>query len=587
MKLIIVLCLGLIKISFSFTSICNSCQNILNGLKHNDNINCLVHPIKDECQTIYNKWHSMTDENVNFYRNNQINICETCYRLNLCHINDCKLQKELIKNVVHSKLAAYSSQFINSQVFPPLNSISINNKFDNSNDNFYYFDFLFNKIKKIVEFTKKYEILYQKSIKLLETYDNLLTYYSSINSVSYKAAYYINDNIINKWDDVEGGLKAYWEYFQIMKHSTGNSNGKLFLSTTNNEANKVDNMMQLQDKIVIMLDKIGNVTEIYKSKLQENIDICKNIRDKINIVNLHCYSKGDNDVIIKEKEIIVNDKNLKIDDKIIQNLLQKCKISENKKDPVFQNIKELKIGGKSIKLGKNKKKNQQQPTITSPSSANINLNTKLVQVVPIPQISPIQILHPSPHQGIIGLNDLLEEIEIVSNGKEIDKKYMPLNINQLNPLINNEQIGVINQPMPMPLPTNLHNFPNVPLLETKPTSIPIGISSPHISPSIPPKIISIPVPTSDLKKIKLDGSVFEAHDSIKNLAKEITVNTEQKNTLIPQSIFLQKNEKKVDNKIDIYEKINQKLNQIDQDFLKLKESVLTEISDYSAINTKK
>ena len=141
--------------------------------------------------------------------------------------------------------------------------------------------------------------------------------------------------------------------------------------------------------------------------------------------------------------------------------------------------------------------------------------------------------------------------------------------------------------MPMPLPTNLHNFPNVPLLETKPTSIPIGISSPHISPSIPPKIISIPVPTSDSKKIKLDGSVFEAHDSIKNLAKEITVNTEQKNTLIPQSIFLQKNEKKVENKIDIYEKLNQKLNQIDQDFLKLKESVLTEISDYSAINTKK
>ncbi len=61
------------------------------------------------------------------------------------------------------------------------------------------------------------------------------------------------------------------------------------------------------------------------------------------------------------------------------------------------------------------------------------------------------------------LTQLATQIEIVSNGKEIDKKYMPLNINQLNPLINNEQIGVINQPMPMPLPTNLHNFPNVPL----------------------------------------------------------------------------------------------------------------------------
>lgn len=582
MKLIIVLCVELIKISFSFTSICNSCQNILNGLKHNDNINCLVHPIKDECQTIYNKWHSMTDESVNFFRNNQINICEACYRLNLCHINDCKLQKELIKNVVHSKIAAYSSKFINSQVFPPLNPIGNSNKFDNSNDNFYYFDFLFNKIKKIVELTKKYEILYQKSIKLLEAYDNLLTYYSSINSVSYKAAYYINDNIIKKWDDVEGGLSAYWEYFQVMKHSSGNSNKKLFLSTSNNlmdETNKVDNMINLQDKIVIMLDKIGNVTEIYKSKLQENIDICKNIRDKINMVNYHCYSNGDNDEIIKEKEIIVNDKNLKIDDKIIQNLLQKCKITENKKEPIFRNIKELKIGGKIIKLDKIKKKNQQQKIITPPSKntfSNTNLSNKLVQVVPIPQMPPIQILR--PHQAMIGLNDLLEEIEIVSNGNKINQKYLPINMIPLN---NNEQI---NKPLPIPLPTDPQNLPNLPLLETKPTSIPIGISSP---PPLPPspQVMPIPIPKTDSKIIKLGDNVFEADDSLKNIAKKITVNTEQKKDFISQPIFLEKNEKKTENKMDMYEKLNQKLNQIDQDFVKLKESVLKEINDYSTINS--
>ena len=135
----------------------------------------------------------------------------------------------------------------------------------------------------------------------------MLIQYSQLSNIKYKGSFYINEDIQSKWKDIEDNSNVYKEYFTIMKNSKYKGDYKVFLSSSSeimNRMNNINGMKELQEQLLVLIDKAGNVTEIYKEKVKSNIELCNIIRKKIFIVRLECYD------LIQEKETIINDNQL-------------------------------------------------------------------------------------------------------------------------------------------------------------------------------------------------------------------------------------------------------------------------------------
>ena len=483
---------------------CNSCQQILFSLKNNKSLNCLSHPFKEECMSISNKWHSMTNEVTTFFRNNQINSCETCYRMNFCHINECQLQSQLIKNIIHTKILQSKLHFVNIA-----NQIAEETYIT---DNIIYFEFIFNKIKSLLVYLKQFEVLYQKSNKIVDTYEKMLIQYSQLSNIKYKGSFYINEDIQSKWKDIEDNSNVYKEYFTIMKNSKYKGDYKVFLSSSSeimNRMNNINGMKELQEQLLVLIDKAGNVTEIYKEKVKSNIELCNIIRKKIFIVRLECYD------LIQEKETIINDNQLIGN---ITNFVEKCKREINDVKESAKNVLSIQIGKKKMRL-RTKKQHNNMINQNTKSSVSPKVVTNQMSYVPI---RPILLNTVENH--FLDVKDILEEI----NSSEQD------NPNQIN---TKEYINS-NQPIPL-----------TPLQGS----------------------IKVEVPLSTINS--LGDNVFQPHKSIKELAQDLTY-SELEDESTP--VFIEKNQKKFNkDKRDFYSSVDKKINQLDNEFIDLQKSVFS------------
>ena len=503
---------------------CNSCQQILFSLKNNKSLNCLSHPFKEECMSISNKWHSMTNEVTTFYKNNQINSCETCYRMNFCHINECQLQSQLIKNIIHSKIVQFKPHFVNIA-----NQIAEETYIT---DNIIYFGFIFNKIKSLLVYLKQFEVLYQKSNKIVDTYEKILIQYSQLSNVKYKGSFYINEDIESKWKDIEDTSNVYKEYFTIMKNSNYKEDNKVFLSSLSeimSKMNNINGMKELQEKLLSLIDKAGNVTEIYKEKVKSNIELCNIIRKKIYIIQLECYD------LIQEKEKIINDNQIIGNITEITNFVEKCQRELNNYKENAKNVLSIQIGKKKMRLRTKKQHNNMinQNTITSVSSIpKVVFNQ--VNYVPMRPI----LLHTGDNH-YLDVKDILEEINVVSGEQDNPNQINPsqeININSNQPIQMNAMIGQSLTPLRGP--------------------------------------IKVEVPLSTINS--LGDNVFQPHKSIKELAQDLTYSKLEGEESTP--VFIEKNQKKfyrnID-KYDFYSSVENKINQLDNEFADLQKSVFS------------
>ena len=147
---------------------CLSCQNTLYFLKFRGNAECRFNMCPGLCMSISGQWNSNRNSHLNFFKSDQINICEACFRSSYCHINDCILEKTIVHNAIVHATENSNYHFLNpnSGVFQMVNK--------KSDDYFFNLDFIFKNFDKSVELLCKYDQIYTDSIQLKKFYKIIL-----------------------------------------------------------------------------------------------------------------------------------------------------------------------------------------------------------------------------------------------------------------------------------------------------------------------------------------------------------------------------------------------------------------------------
>ena len=89
---------------------CNVCQSSIYTLKTFSKIDCLNTECPQICTGLRDDFLSQKNIQLSFFRDNQLTVCETCFRLNLCHMSECIQEKSIIGNTITSTLQ-------NTQIF--------------------------------------------------------------------------------------------------------------------------------------------------------------------------------------------------------------------------------------------------------------------------------------------------------------------------------------------------------------------------------------------------------------------------------------------------------------------------------------
>lgn len=128
--------------------------------------------------SISSKWNSNQNTILNYFKNDQINICETCFRGGYCHINDCILEKTLVHHAIDQSIAGHDFHYLNenNNFFLKINK--------HSDEYFFNMDFVLKNLSKIEKMLYKYSFLYKNSIKVKNFYKKIVTFLAKKNKLS-------------------------------------------------------------------------------------------------------------------------------------------------------------------------------------------------------------------------------------------------------------------------------------------------------------------------------------------------------------------------------------------------------------------
>ena len=260
---------------------CNSCQNSMYFLKFKNNAECQFNNCPKLCMSITNQWTSNINPHYEMFKNNQINICETCFRAGHCHISNCIAEKQMINSAIQKAELAV----------PILHSVNINNPvltFDkiNKNINEYFFnmDFVFRNLIKISNLIKKYEEIMKNTDKIHGIYSKLYEYfYNKQDSIISNSS---NKNIpstttINKaytssiginYQELFSNLDLFKNYYSSMKSNKIHLNDdKIYLSSDiHKESDMIASINDFDKKIRFTINQAFNITEIFNFKMNKN-----------------------------------------------------------------------------------------------------------------------------------------------------------------------------------------------------------------------------------------------------------------------------------------------------------------------------
>lgn len=147
---------------------CSFCQNSLKQLKFSKQLNCANSLCPNNCKWINNQFVKGSNKHITFYLDNKIETCDACFRLGLCHFQQCELQKNLIKSTIHNTVSKFPT--LHSFHSEPLVVQNFNRKFKNYST---IVNLVLSNIKRMLDSTQKYIELSHFSESLKQVYMKL------------------------------------------------------------------------------------------------------------------------------------------------------------------------------------------------------------------------------------------------------------------------------------------------------------------------------------------------------------------------------------------------------------------------------
>lgn len=202
---------------------CNSCQNSLYYLKNNRKIDCRFSQCPDLCLMISSRFYSGLNPHINFFIKNHIGSCDTCFRLDLCHYNQCQYQQ----NLLHST------------------------------------------IKNVIEKTKDFHILHENNILFNQINKRSADYIFNMNLIlaNMKNMENILEKYILLWNNSKQIKNIYLKIFFIIKKRKFIINNALPGTVA---ISRIDPSNEFQNIIIQLNNKFKGLIDKYSRKIEEN-----------------------------------------------------------------------------------------------------------------------------------------------------------------------------------------------------------------------------------------------------------------------------------------------------------------------------
>lgn len=270
---------------------CLSCQNTLYFLKFRGNADCRFNMCPGLCLSLSGNWNSGRNTPLNFFKEDKINICEACFRSNHCHINDCILEKTLVHNAITHAIEKFPMHYLNpnSRVFNLVNK--------KSEDYFFNMDFIFKNFEKIIKLLSGYDKIYTDSNKLKKFFKIIMKFLSqrsrlSLSEFNLGLDLDIDEELYPSWKEIIEHLRIYKNYYIGLKSQKINLNEeKIYLSTDIlKEEDVIKNIIDFDNKVKLNLEKVHNITEIYKIKCNKNLEALNKMVAFVDVIHSHNIS---------------------------------------------------------------------------------------------------------------------------------------------------------------------------------------------------------------------------------------------------------------------------------------------------------
>jgi hypothetical protein len=280
---------------------CKMCMNVFYNLKKEKGFICNKNRFKimnfssqcyeNTCQSMWKQFWKNDDENIKMYKENNLGICELCYRLDYCHYSQCENNLNFINNVIDANIAK-SPNFHNIQQNRLL-AMNIISEYKETLNNI---SKLFDHLSKLSTQVQHYDKLRKFSSEMRDLYLNL---YKKLNLNPSKLDK-IEDRRINsnKIFNIKHEIHILKEKFFNMKNTVVEIDPNIELhaqeyelisKNLNSLSNYESKLLLLEDQLLsysdlikrFIVEKLGNMKSIKKSIIDENIEEKNKVTKKI------------------------------------------------------------------------------------------------------------------------------------------------------------------------------------------------------------------------------------------------------------------------------------------------------------------
>jgi len=300
---------------------CSVCQNSLFYLKNKKKVDCRFSQCPDLCLMISSRFYSDSNPHIEIFNKNQIGICDTCFRMDLCHINQCNFQKQIIHNAIQNALESEKSFHMineNNMIF-----YEFNKKF---HDYIFNVNLILSNLNHMNNIFESYIMLWNRSIKIKSIYLKIFFNLKKKKFSLLNPEETLEKNNIYKNNDFQNIIIQMSYKFKslISKFSKQTSDNKIvFLPNNVYDTNQIlESEKTLNDYINLNEDILRVTSEIFdiSGKIQNGIDKNFNIVKLIKIElskNYHYKNIIESLGLLDKNDLIIhnnlNQNNLKIE----------------------------------------------------------------------------------------------------------------------------------------------------------------------------------------------------------------------------------------------------------------------------------
>jgi len=264
---------------------CSACQNNLFYLKTTKKVDCRFSQCPDLCLMISSRFYSGVNPHINFFIKNQIGTCDTCFRLDLCHMNQCNYQMNIIHNTIQNNLRKTESFHILKE-----NNIIFNDINKRSKDYVFNMNLILSNLNNMNTILKKYIFLWNKSIRIKNIYLKIFSILTKSNIDFLNSGNYKKDLISNNDSsaDLQNIIIQMDQKFKnmIAKYSNKLEQNKILFSPNKvYDSNSIlkyektlNDYISLNQDLFSITSEIFNISDSIKSDIFHNRNFIKAIK---------------------------------------------------------------------------------------------------------------------------------------------------------------------------------------------------------------------------------------------------------------------------------------------------------------------